>query len=364
MPTNLTQNQVQATSTSEFTTGRAKSWANALNKFLVTSNQSPIAFEASTLESMKSFTGANAATGSGLLDTRIITPITYVGTRGGVFIESGIDYRPNSGFDMKVNSFSLNGTYAQIACGTATENEISTFATGTVSLLRERAEIQGCEDLIARTPDKAQLLLAFEQALENEKLVLADRKVAVAITSNASTVAIDPASIGALRPIALAMYQMQGNIGGLYSNPGIGHRYYMSPSGYSRFLRSQDAEGNFSCCNSHFERAYGNTGRPDVGLMGYFDGYPVYVTNGILNTYTANATGVITAQTGGANTAVLFGLPYTLTLGRGLSDLDQIIVFDATTDRQSYYEGEVTVGAVTYMAAVLKAPAAWNYYAF
>jgi len=370
MPTNV--EEIKTTQLSTDLSGRASAWVNTINKFQVINNKAPIDFApiiGQSIENMKSFTGAAAATGSGLIETRVDTPITFVGRKGGVFIEAGVDYKTNQSYNVTVNSFSLSGTYAQIACGTATENELSLFATSTATLLRERAEIQGCEDLLARTPDRTQLLASFENALENEKLVLADRKAAAAVTSNASVTAIASASLTALElaqgPITASMNAMIGNIGGLYTEPGEGHVFMMNNSVFSRLLRESDTTGNLinspMFSRGQFQPDYPNGRRPSVGLVGYFAGYPVYLTNGILSTYTVNGSQAITAQTGGTNSAVLFGLPYTLGLYRGVAEYDTITVFNAQNDRQSYYEGEVTVGASTYMTAVLKAPAAWNY---
>jgi len=367
MATNVEE---QTTQLSTDVSGRASRWVNTINKFLVTNNQAPIDFApiiGQSIDNLKTFSGAGAATGQGLIETRVDTPITFVGTQGGVFIEAGVDYKTNQNHNVTVNSFSLNGTYSQIACGTATDNEISTFATGTATLLRERAEIQGCEDVIARTPDRTQLIASFENALENEKLVLADRKAAAAVTSNASVAAINTTGLATYGPITDAMLAMIGNLGGLYSQPGTGHVFLMNNTVFSKMLREQTADGAFQNATvfsaGHFQADYPNGRRPTVGLVGYFAGFPVYLTNGILSTYTVNASNVIQAQTGGTNSAVLFGLPYTLGLYRGAAEFDTITVFNPQNDRQSYLEGEITVGAATYMAAVLKAPAAWNYYA-
>ena len=366
MATNVEEKQT--TQLSADVSGRAANWVNTINKYLVTSNQAPIDFApiiGQSIDNLKTFTGAGAATGQGLIETRVDTPITYVGNLGGVFIEAGVDYKANQNYNVTVNSFSLNGSYSQIACGTDTDNEISTFATGTATLLRERAEIQGCEDVIARTPDRTQLIASFENALENEKLVLADQKAAAAVTSSASVAAIPTAGLSTDAPITDAMLAMIGNIGDLYSQPGTGHVFIMNNTVFSKMLREADTTGGLinspMFARGQFQADYPNGRRPTVGLVGYFAGYPVYLSNGILSTYTVDASQAITAQTGGTNSAVLFGLPYTLGLYRGLAEMDTITIFNPQNDRQSYLEGEVTVGAATYMAAVLKSPAAWNY---
>lgn len=368
MPTNLeevTTNKKSA-NVAGYSPKRLDNWVNAINMYQVKLNQPLLDFNKDEIiNNVKSFTGANAATGSGLVETRVDTPITYVGVNGGVFIAAGVDYKANQGFNPTVNSFSLSGSYAQIACGTDTENEISTFTTGTATLMRERAEIQGCEDIIARTPDRASLINMFEQALEEEKLVLADKKAAAAITSNASVVAVNTI-VASQGEITLAMLEMQKDVGTLVSRPSRKQVYMMNNETFVRFLQEQTTTGalinNVGFAQGQFTPSYSND-RPSEGLMGYFGGYKVYVTEGILSTYTVNGSNAITAQTGGSKSAILFGLPYTLGVYRGLSEYDDIVVFDTKNDRQSYYEGEITVGAATYMAAVLKAPVAWTYYA-
>jgi hypothetical protein len=282
--------------------GRAHSWINAINTLQVTNNKAPIDFAPildESISNLKTFSGAGAATGQGLIETRVDTPITFVGTKGGVFVEAGVDYKTNQNYNVTVNSFSLNGSYSQIACGTDTANEISTFATGTATLLRERAEIQGCEDVIARTPDRTQLIASFESALENEKLVLADKKAAAAITSNASVSAI-ATPVVTYGKITDSMLAMIGNIGGLYSEPGTGHAFIMNNAVFSKMLREQTAEGAFQNSTmfgtGQFQAEYPNGRRPTVGLVGYFAGYPVYLSNGVLSTYTVNGSNVITGE--------------------------------------------------------------------
>lgn len=340
-----------------------------INQFLVSKGKTPFNLKQisndAILENQKSFTGAAAATGQGLIETRVSTPLVAVTQRGGVFIESGINYKPESGHNVTFNGFQLNGTYAQIACGTDTANEISTFSTGTATLLRERAEIAGCEDVLARTPDANSAISIFEQALEEEKLRLSDLKSAVAVTSNASVAAINLSTAPTYGPITWSMLQMIANISGYDANIGAGHAFYVNQQGFSKLLKEQDQAGNYQnspqFSRAYFEKAYGNGRRPSVGLVGYFDGFPVYLTNGILNTYTDNASNVITAQTGGTKTAVLFGITGTLGLARGMRQYDSITVFDSSNDRQSYLEGEVTIGSWTYMASVVIIPAFWNY---
>jgi hypothetical protein len=259
----------------------------------------------------------------------------------------------------------LNGGYSQIACGTSTANEISTFSNVDLTLLRERAEIEGCEDVLARTPDANQALSVFEQMLEVEKLRLSDVKSAAAITSNSSVADIDQTTPLTQGQITGTMLQMIGNISGFEATVGQGPAFYMNSQGFSKFLREQTTTGQFINSTGFntgmFEQAYVNGRKTTVGLQGYFQGFPVYVTPSILNTYTVNATTkAITAQTGGTSSAVLFGITGTLGLARIKREYDKIVVFSPENDRSAYLEGEITIGAWTYMAAGVIIPAAWN----
>lgn len=340
-----------------------------LNHFMVTKGHKPFDLKQisndAILENEKAFTGADAATGQGLIDTRVVSPIVGLMQKGGVFIESGVNFRDNAEYNVRFNGVRLNGGYAQIACGTDTENEISTFTNTELTLLRERAEIAGCEDVLARTPDSNQALAIFEQMLEVEKLRLADVKAAVAITSNASVADIDQTTPLTQGQITGTMLQMIGNISGFEATVGNGPAFYMNSQGFSKFLREQTTTGQFINSTGFntgmFEQSYQNGRRTTVGLQGYFQGFPVYVTPSILNTYAVNATTkAITAQTGGTSTAVLFGITGTLGIARIGREYDKVVVFSPENDRQSYYEGEVTVGAWTYMASGVIIPAAWN----
>jgi hypothetical protein len=342
-----------------------------LNEFLTHKKLKPInltEINPEVIENKKTFSGAAAATGAGLIETRVATPITFLSQRGGVFIESGINFKDNAAFNVTFNGVRTDGSFTLVACGTATTNEISTFSNGTATLLRETAFIEGCEDVLARTPDANSTIAVFEELLENEKLILADNKVAASITSNAGVAAINPTGLSTIGEITDGMLAMIGNLGGFYTNTGNGLAFYLNRQGFSRMLREQTNTGAFISGRpfgqGYFERAFVNGRAPTHGLVGYFDGYPVFLTPGILNTYTANATGVITAQTGGTNTAVILAETGVLGLARAGREFDDLVVFDTKNDRQAALEGEVTILATTYMAAVTIIPAGANYFAF
>jgi len=340
-----------------------------LNEFLVIKGKAPMNLKTvsndEVIENSKSFSGADVANGSGLIQTSVISPLVGLTRRGGVFIESGANFVDNASFDVTFGGVSLNGSYLRFAYSVTTANEISSFTSLTLNLLRERAEIVGAEDVLARNPNASQAISIFEQLLENEKLRIADVKAAAAITGNASVANIDQTTPLTQGQISGTMATMSGNIGGLETIANIGHAYYMNQQGFNKFLREQSTTGAFINSNGFsqgfFEPAYVNGKRATIGLVGYFNGFPVYLNGGILNTYAVNATTkAITAQTGGTSTAVLFGLPNTLGIGRGDRKYDTINIFDSSNDRASYYEGSVTVGAVTRMAAGVIIPAAWN----
>jgi len=317
------------------------------------------------IENAKTFRGDAVSLGSGLIQTNVVTPIVGLTRTGGVFIGAGANYKDDQDGNVVFNGVGLNLTFQRFPYDSITQNEVSEFFSLSLNLEVERADIKGAEDVLARTPDMNSAIAIFEQLLQNEKLRLSDVKAAAGITGNASVPNIDQTTPLAQGQITASMVQMLGNLGELETLKGTGLGYFMNQRGYSRLLREQSTTGAFINAPrdsvGHFEKAYNNGARPTSGFVGNFDGIPVYITSGILNTYSVNATTkAVTAQTGGTNTVVTLGLLDTLGIASGKREFETISVFDPSNDRTSYLEGTVMIGARTRMAAGVLIPAGWN----
>ena len=327
--------------------------------------QSIKAFETSS----KAFTGGSSTTGSGLTATNTVAPIFYSDIEGGAFIKSGISYMQNVDNSYTLPRFDINGGFVPQIGGTSTVNEISTFADQSVALQGFTAVISGNEDTFVRNSDPAAIIATFEAALNNQKLILSDTLIAAKVTASGSgAIALPTTGVNTYGFIHLQMYNQIGFLG-KYANEGT-PTFYMTHAAYMRLVSEQDNQGRFLDCPYQMTKPVNTDGSiPVSGLVAYFGGYPIMLvgstgTKGILSTYTVatGGSGVISAQTGGTSTAVIYAVPKALVLVRGKSEYDQIQVFNGTTDRDTFLRGEITVGARTYMGTALWNPLRVSYF--
>ena len=313
------------------------------------------------LENQKAFSAGSISTGSALIAGNTLSPLFYSDIEGGAFIKSGIDYRPNSSVSTTLPSLTINGSFVAQVCGTASTNEVSVFGRKDVALTSYTALIQGCEDVLARTTDPAELISVFEMALDNQKLILSDTLIAQTVTATGSgVIALDPTVVNSVGSIHLNMYRQIGILAKFSVNSRA--KFYMTHSAFVRLLSEQDSTGRFLDCPCQLTQMAGPDGSvPTSGLVARFGTYDIILVGtdigkGILETYTVSVSGVVTAQTTGTKTIIIFAVPQAIVLLRGRPEMDQIRVFDQSTDRASFLDGQVTVGARTYMGAGIYNP--------
>ena len=358
----------------------------AVNQYQLKNNRRPINFKnvdrAKVTQSYKSvvsnkaFNGQDVANGSGLAN-RTEEALTTLYSDGGAFINSGVDYRPNTRGVVYHKNLRLQGSYKEQICGTPVDNELSVFSDSTQQTQAYTAYMEGCEDVLVNTEDPAYLMAEMKFLLENEKLVLSDTLAAEAVTGNPQVVALNPQGANSERPIRWAMGKMMIQITPFKMRSRLRRRgasvakFYMSLAGFSAFMQETASDGQ-PLANSAFVYASPDQSIPESGLVGRYSGHDVIIVTsepgkGILSSYDTNTTGSITSQEGGTNpdkTAILYGIPAALTILRGPAEGDYISVFDGKNDKQMFEEAEVLIGARTYMSAKVTLPLFWTYFAF
>ena len=227
---------------------RVKMWETAINVARVKNGFEPLDLNPSeVIENMKSFSGAGATTGSGLVQT-ITGPLLTGGLEGGAFIESGITYVPNVNGNYTPNSVLRSSGYVANSYGVQATNDISTFGSDPITLASYKALIQGSEMVLGRNPNPAQVIAELENALEAEKLTLSDTIAAAELVTNAiagTPVAVDPTALGVTYgKIHRAMNKMIGTHS-KYSVQGIRPKFYLRSEAFDALISEQDAQGRY-----------------------------------------------------------------------------------------------------------------------
>jgi len=328
-------------------------------------------FSKEYFEVKKAITGAETATGSSLVSSEYqaldSAHLNY--TKGGAFRLSGAMVKTNQVGSAVFTGFNPTAKFvAHSSSTTAGSNDIidSTGVTATVAINRYIAQIPIYDDPVTANyvNSPAQLFAVFEKFLEDRKMLLEDTLSAAAITSNASVTALATSSESYAK-ISSSIYRMITNLVKYGQLPAV----YLNHSGLYSLLNERDANGQFmnddlSKAGMKFSFANANGMIPEVGLVGYMMGSPVYVTSEILSTYMTDASNVITAQTGGNKTAVIVGLPKQLGIARGRQEFDFVTIFNPQNDRTQFTTGITEIDAQTYAGAGVINPVGFQYYAF
>jgi hypothetical protein len=235
-------------------------------------------------------------------------------------------------------------------------------------LNEKKLDFSADESIIAGSTEGSQIITALAALAEDEKLVEEDKAPAVAITTSGT--GINPALVGAVGKIHLGMNRMIGNLRG-YASQGQRMVFYMNDALFSAYLSEQDLNGRFQ--DSQYQFVYANKETQTYGadfMVGRHGGVPIYIVasnadSGILNTYTVNTAGAVTAQTGGNFTAVLAGIPRACTLARlvGNPSIDRVNIWTGANSELSDRNGKITVLGTIATNAGLSIPAFFNYYA-
>lgn len=362
----------QATNT-QADTARVKMWEQAINVARVRKGLDMLEFNvAETIDNMKTFSGAGASTGSGLVQT-ITGPLITGGLEGGAFIDSSVTYIPNVRGNYTPNSVLRSSGYVANAYSTPATNEISTFGNDPIVLTSYKALIQGSELVLATNPNPSQIILELENALEAEKLVLSDTLAASELVTSAiagTSTAVNPTTLPTYGSIHTAMNRMIGQKS-KYSIQGVRPKFYLRSEAFDALISEQDANGRFQDSQYQFKFTTEAQTVPAKGKVGTHGGFDVIIvasdsSNGILSTYTTNASGVITSASGSDKTAIWFGTPRGLHIIRGISEMDKITMYGGSAENSITEDinGRVSFVGTTSMGAGLLIPSFWAYYAF
>lgn len=329
-----------------------------------------VKFSKDYFEVKKAITGAGATTGSSLVSSeyQALDPAHLNYTKGGAFRMSGALVKSNQVGSAVFTGFNPTSKFVAHASSTTPgSNDIigSTSVTKTIAINRYIAQVPIYDDPVTANyvSSPAQLFAVFEKFLEDRKMLLEDTLSAVAISSDANVTALASSS-ETYAKISSSIYKMITSLS-QFGRPVV----YLNHSGLYSLLNERNADGMFM--NDDLTKAgmkfnFANTTGmiPEVGLVGYLMGSPVFVTSEILSTYTVDGSNVVTAQTGGSKTLAIAGLPRQLGIARGRSDFDFVTMFNPQNDRTQFTTGITEIDAQTYAGAGVINPKGFQYYAF
>jgi hypothetical protein len=347
----------------------AHAWT--IEKGLINIAQDTARFDANKLDSnviaqkQKSFTGVSEATGSGLIQTRY-EPLRVHSVKSGILIDANIDYKDNQDMDVQIDILKDSGDFVEFPNGTPPVgfNPVTEFApTIKLRLKRYCAIIDGFKDILERNQDPNMIVTEMKSLLEMKKLQLVDQ-IAV---SNVMTVGNGVVNINVTTPptyakLTIWMSEMISQIGDRDDKSGVSPVFTMNKTTYHNLLTEQNSQGDLinSILGSRgrFTAIAGK--RESAGLVGYFDGFEVWVTNKVKSNYQGDADGTLVAS-GGAITnksAIIFCLPQSNAVRRGKSVFDNIYDFSADNGNYLMWQNNARVlAAETYLVGSITDPA-------
>lgn len=318
----------------------------------------------------KSFTGTSLVTGSGLIGLKH-EAIRISTIKSGVMIDANIDFQDEQSNleDIRINILKDNGDYVKFPNGVPPVglNSVTTNDFKNIRLERYGITIDGFADIIYRNPDPNDLVSKMKELLDNKKMQLVDKIfVDNILTPGNGAVNIITSTPNTNARFTMWMNDAIGQISDRDDKSNINHIFVMNKTTYARFKAEQDTQGNL--INSLF----GSRGllipvpgpRPGVGLVGYFDGFEIWINNKIESNYQGDVNGTLVA-TGGTmlnRSAILFGLPFSNAVRKGKNIYDKNYDFSADSGNFLMWQTNSRVFASeTYMAGVLVDPAFWVY---
>ena len=321
----------------------------------------------------KAITGASAATGSGLISqTYDIADLSMVAIElGDAARSSGIPFKSGVKGTYNKPGFQGFGDYQASTPGSALTADVA-VNVGVIRPINPalyQAEIPVYDDPIFTdyVGNRGQLIAMFQQVLNIKKGTLRDNLLFTDLTSNPTGLTISTPSSATYFPIAQSINALVSRLRRFAQAGPV--KIYVNQFGLTRIINEQDQMGNFSNQANFntimkFTPARADMAMPEVGLAGRMCGAEVHVVPAIKNTYTVNASGAVTAQTGGSNTIVAVGITNAAAVIAGDPADDFITVFDATNDRAAFREATTSVAARTYAGAGIMNPYMWGYYSF
>ena len=219
------------------------------------------------------------------------------------------------------------------------------------------------------------------KALENKKLVLADRLCADAVLANPNAVAIDPATItSAFGKIFEVLNSMILDVNNYRERPVI----YCNSNGFQKMINERNSQGNpinQSNAGFNFDADWHKAIRENRPV-GYFNGIEIWVVSNkaIGNNYSTNASGVIqvspngtignnivnaqtTSYVAGNKTAFIVANPADIGLIAGSNDQDTVYNSNDARDWTSFSTDDFKIGMLTSIGAGAIAPQTMRYFA-
>ena len=328
-------------------------------------------FDANKLDSnviaqkQKSFTGVSEITGSGLIQTRF-EPLRVHTVLNGVLINANIDYKDNQDMDVQIDVLRDTGSFVEFPNGNPPVgfNPVTDFApTIKIRLRKHAAIIDGFADILERNQNPNDLVSKMKSVLEDKKMQLVDRiAITNIMTVGNGVVNIDVSTPSTVGRFTIWMSEMISQIGDRDDKSGVSPIFTMNKTIYHRFLTEQNSQGDFINsilgARGRFTPTAGK--RESAGLVGYFDGFEVWVTREVRSDYQGDADGTIVAS-GGVLTnrsAIIFSLPQSNAVRRGKPVFDNIFDFSAANGNYLMWQNNTRVlAAETYLVGALINPA-------
>lgn len=313
----------------------------------------------------KAVTGAGAATGSGLIAQEYMEFLlaNVAEVEGEVYKRSGVRYLSGVIGSLQVPAATQFAQFTTSTSGTPLTNDLTAnnpFLNTTINLAQEHGEIiiwnaPIFESYIGRP---AQLMATFEAIMNLKKLQLEDTRLSTAITTNGTGVLESSASTF---PLSRTVKETVLSIRRFGTTPKI----YANFSGLNKLLDESDLDGNNLNGNNivfkYKDRETQTMGAS--GHVGWIAGAEVHLTESVLNTYTVDVTGAITAQTGGTNTAILIGVPHHAAIIRGRKELEFVSVIDGRNDLDAFRSSTTHIVSDFFLGADITNTATWRYIA-
>jgi hypothetical protein len=316
--------------------------------------------------SAKALTVSNAG---GLIGTHV-SPLINLLRIGGVWLNSGIDFRNNATGNQIFGVNQSAGGYKPQGYMAATANDIGKYSSISVSADVYVAEVNYANQLAARADNLAELVFATEVQLENEKKVLLDNLINIKILTSPDVLAVDPATVtvtsGKIFTTLNSMVTEKSNIG--YGAPVI----HTSVAGFNKLINEQNTLGD-TIRGSLLTRYEKRNELQKAGLpVGDLDGTPIYINPQLGSTYSTSTAGRVQFTPGagaldfptfptGNKTVFIVALPLMIGALAGNADLD--IITNFSNDRYGFQNGIYTIGGQTVMGAGVVLGEAISYYA-
>jgi len=332
-------------------------------------------FDANKLDSnviaqkQKSFTGVSEVTGLGLIQTKY-EPLRVHTIKSGVMITSNISYTDNEDMDIQIDVLKDSAEFVELPNGTTPSdfNPATDFLpTIKLRLKRHYITISGFKDILERRADSNDVVSKMKGLLEDKKLQLVDKIVVTnVLTVNNGVVNINVTTPNTQARLTMWMSEMISQLGNRDDKSGVPPIFIMNVVTYNRLKTEQSTTGEL------INSTLGARGlfipidgpRKNAGLVGYFDGYEIWVNDKVMSNYQGDADGTLVAS-GGVLTnksAILFGLPQSNAVRRGKDIFDNNYDFSADSgDFERFMKNERIFAAETYMVGTLTDPSLWTY---